>query len=78
MPRQTPAWDHRRNTSEHRPPPGTARQALEAMAVWRDANPEHAAWIAAGAPPIRSDAEHRRWFGCSYDDSARRRRRARA
>ena len=28
---------------------------------------DHAAWVAAGAPSIRSDAEHREWFGIAYD-----------
>lgn len=68
-------WDRRRNTSAVQPvPPGQLERANEAMRRFVADNPRHAAWLAAGAPSIRSQAEHIEWFGEPYTAPARRKR----
>jgi hypothetical protein len=70
-------FDPRRNTSAvHAVSPLAGREAIAACERFARENPEHAAWLAAGAPPIHSDAEHVRWFGESYTSTAPRRRRS--
>lgn len=73
VPGDKAAFDERRNTSRtFAAMPGSAKAALEAMEQFRRESPEHAAWIAAGAPPIRSQADHVKWFGREYDERKRR------
>lgn len=76
IPGQPAVWDDRRNTSQTRQPdPLAVKAALAACRKFREEHPRHAAWVAAGAPPIRSDDDHARWFGESYETSQKRRRR---
>jgi len=44
------------------------------LRAWARENPEHAAWIAAGAPPINTQEDHVRWFGHEYVAPTRRRK----
>jgi hypothetical protein len=76
VPRQSAVWDERRNSSRVTPPgPAAAADARERLDSFRAQQPQLAAWVEAGAPPIRSDDEHRRWFGEPYAAPARRSRR---
>lgn len=69
-------WDPRRNTSAVHPVPHEASgDAQRALAAFARSQPRHAAWIAAGAPSITSEAEHVRWFGEPYRAPTRRRAR---
>jgi hypothetical protein len=54
--------------------PATRAARLE-LERWRRDNPRHAAWIAAGARPIRSEAEHVAIFGIVYEKPTVKRRR---
>lgn len=66
-------FDMRRNSSMVQPiEAGALKRCLDAMEAFRRNNPRHAEWIAAGAPSIRSEEDHIRWFGEPY--AARRRR----
>lgn len=60
-------FDEHRNTSRVF---GVDPQALDESARWsarfRKVYPRMTAWLAAGAPPIRSGAEHVEWFGVPY------------
>lgn len=42
---------------------GTAEEALAALAK---IDPKLRRWLESGAPPIRSEDEHIRWFGETY------------
>lgn len=67
-------FDERRNTSRvFRPPPDALPNALRALESCRRDQPQLCAWIDAGAPPIRSDDDHRRWFGSAYEQPKPRR-----
>jgi hypothetical protein len=71
-------WDARRNTSARKPVAHDAlRLALEACADFRRREPRHAAWIANGAPPVTSQAEHVRLFGQLWQAPQRRKAAAR-
>jgi hypothetical protein len=60
-------WDEHRNTSRVFPvPPGAVEAADRALRAWTRENPKHAAWVAAGAPPINSQEDHVEWFGEPY------------
>jgi hypothetical protein len=72
IPKQGSHWDERRNTSRVFPVPAGAAERATATLRFAAEQPKHAAWIAAGAPPIRSDAEHREWFGEPYAAKPRR------
>lgn len=52
--------------------PSAVSDHAPAITRWAAENPCHAAWLAAGAPPIRSDAQHREWFGEPYTAKPRR------
>lgn len=72
-------FDERRNTSRvFAVPPGAVEEADRALRAWARANPRHAAWVAAGAPPINSQDDHIRRFGEPYDPASRRARRKRS
>jgi hypothetical protein len=76
VPRQTVAYDERRNTSRVFPvDPAALPAAVRAMQSYRAASPADAAWLEAGAPPINSQAEHFRWFGREYVAPTRRKAR---
>lgn len=69
----TATWDERRNTSRTGTvPPHAVAEALDALRWFRHAHPEHAAWIADGAPTL-TDEDHVRRFGESYQSTRRRR-----
>jgi hypothetical protein len=51
------------------------RNVLVELERWRLEAPRHAAWIAAGARPIHSEAEHVDTFGMAYVMPDRKRRR---
>jgi hypothetical protein len=72
IPKQGSRWDERRNTSRVFPVPAGAAERATAITRWASENPRHAAWLTAGAPPIRSDAEHLEWFGEPYTAKPRR------
>jgi hypothetical protein len=74
VPGDKAVFDERRNTSRtFAAMPGSAAAALEAMESFRRTSPRHADWIAAGAPSIRSQDDHIRWFGELYPERGRRR-----
>lgn len=60
-------FDEHRNTSRvFDVPPEAVDEARDALERFARANPRHVAWLAAGAPSIRSEADHLRWFGEPY------------
>lgn len=64
-------WDEHRNTSRVFDVPHTAIDDAErALASLRRTDQKLVAWLEAGAPPIHSEADHVRWFGCRYDDKS--------
>jgi hypothetical protein len=60
-------FDEHRNTSRVWPvDPRLHDEALRESARLRKRAPRFVKWLQAGAPAIRSDDEHRKWFGCAY------------
>lgn len=60
-------FDEHRNTSRVWPvDPQQTDAALREFARVRRQFPRWVAWLKAGAPPVRSEAEHAEWFGCAY------------
>ncbi len=60
-------FDERRNTSRvFGVDPQAQDAAARESARFRNRCPRMVAWLRAGAPPIRSDDDHRKWFACAY------------
>lgn len=75
VPGDKAAFDEHRNTSRtFSVDPKSLERAMEATASFRRADPRHVEWIEAGAPSIRSEDDHIRWFGKPYDTHRPRRR----
>jgi hypothetical protein len=73
IPRQSSAWDERRNSSRVFPvPPGAVEDCDRALARWQAENPAHAQWILDGYPTLTDD-EHVARFGVKYERSKRKR-----
>jgi hypothetical protein len=71
IPRQASVWDERRNSSRVFPvPPDALPNALRALAAFRRAAPEHAAWIDEGFPTL-TEREHLERFGEQYQKPKR-------
>ena len=77
IPAQRPVFDESRNASAVRPVPFEAvNECRRVCRAWAKQNPKHLAWLRAGAPAIRSNDEHRQWFGEGYKGVGARRRAA--
>lgn len=67
IPKQTPHFDERRNTSRtFAVPPNALPDALRALAGLRARDPELVRWIEDGHPNL-TDAEHVERFGEPYN-----------
>jgi hypothetical protein len=72
IPKQHVAWDERRNSSRVFPvPPEALPNALRALRMLHEREPELCAWITAGAPTL-TEAEHEFHFGSPYARTATR------
>ncbi|HEX5370046.1 MAG TPA: hypothetical protein VFY10_11580 [Dehalococcoidia bacterium] len=71
--RNVAIFDERRNSSRVWPvTPDDVDNYQRATARLRREHPNLVAWIEAGAPPIHTDADHRRWFGEPYNGHAKK------
>lgn len=74
IPRQTPWWDQRRNSSAVIPPaPDALANAQRALRAFRESYPALVAWIEDGHPRL-TDAEHVARFGVPYEAPKRSKR----
>lgn len=70
IPKQTVAYDDRRNSSHvFDVPEGARDEAVEVCQRFADEHPAHARWLAAGAPSIRTEEDHAYWFGEPYENA---------